>query len=112
MISKVHLSDKASPQLCGHLPATPIDVEPTDRQRAAHELAAAFGAAGEVDWAVVDANFRALADAAGYESPLIEIGKNSRRKNQRGPADRTGTSAGRPRCRALRAGAHTERQAA
>ena len=27
----------------GHLPATPIDVEPTDRQRAAHELAAAFG---------------------------------------------------------------------
>ena len=30
----------------GHLPATPIDVEPTGRQRAAHELAAAFGAAG------------------------------------------------------------------
>ena len=26
----------------GHLPATPIEVEPTDQQRAAHELAAAF----------------------------------------------------------------------
>ena len=96
----------------GHLPATPIDVEPTDRQRAAHELAAAFGAAGEVDWTAVDANFRALVDAAGYESPRHRDGQNCRRKNQRGPADRTGTLSGRPRCRALRAGAHTERQAA
>ena len=26
----------------GHLPATPIDVEPTNRQRAAHELVEAF----------------------------------------------------------------------
>ena len=61
----------------GHLPATPIDVEPTDRQRAAHELAAAFGAAGEVDWTAVDANFRALVDAAGYESPVIEMGRTA-----------------------------------
>ena len=34
----------------GHLPATPIEVEPTDRQRAAHELVEAFGIAGEIDW--------------------------------------------------------------
>ena len=61
----------------GHLPATPIDVEPTDRQRAAHELAAAFGAAGEIDWAQAEANFRALAEAAGYESPVIEMGRKA-----------------------------------
>ena len=61
----------------GHLPATPIDVEPTDRQRAAHELAAAFGASGEIDWAQAEANFRALAEAAGYESPVIEMGRKA-----------------------------------
>ena len=61
----------------GHLPATPIDVEPTGRQRAAHELAAAFGTAGEIDWAAVEANFRVLADAVGYESPVIEIGRTA-----------------------------------
>ena len=59
----------------GHLPATPIEVEPTDRQRAAHELAAAFGAAGEVDWAAADANFRVITETAGYESPLIGTGR-------------------------------------
>ena len=61
----------------GHLPATPIDVEPTGRQRAAHELAAAFGTAGEIDWAAAEANFRVLADAVGYESPVIEIGRTA-----------------------------------
>ena len=61
----------------GHLPATPIDVEPTGRQRAAHELAAAFGTAGEIDWAAVEANFRVLADAVGYESPVIEMGRKA-----------------------------------
>ena len=59
----------------GHLPATPIDVEPTARQRAAHELTAAFGAAGEVDWAAVEANFRTLVEATGYEPSLVEVGR-------------------------------------
>ena len=59
----------------GHLPATPIDVEPTDRQRAAHELSAAFGAAGEIDWAQAEANFRVITETAGYESPLIGTGR-------------------------------------
>ena len=61
----------------GHLPATPIEVEPTDRQRAAHELAAAFSAAGEIDWTQADASFRALVEVAGYESPSIEMGRTA-----------------------------------
>lgn len=61
----------------GHLPASPIDVEPTDRQRAAHELAASFGAAGSIDWALVEANFRTLAETTGYESPVIEMGRTA-----------------------------------
>ena len=61
----------------GHLPATPIDVEPTIRQLAAHELAAAFGAAGEVDWDLAEANFRALVEAGGYGSPVVEAGRTA-----------------------------------
>ena len=34
----------------GHLVANRIEVEPTDRQRAAHKLVEAFGIAGEIDW--------------------------------------------------------------
>ena len=59
----------------GHLPATPIEVEPTDQQRAAHELAAAFGAAGEVDWAQAEANLMVLVEAGGYGSPVVEAGR-------------------------------------
>ena len=61
----------------GDLAATHIEVEPTERQRAANDLAAAFGAAGDVDWAQVEANFRALSETAGYESPTIEMGRRA-----------------------------------
>ena len=61
----------------GHLPATPIEVEPTDQQRAAHELAAAFSAAGEVDWAHAEANFSALVEAGGYDSPVTDTGRTA-----------------------------------
>ena len=59
----------------GHLPATPIDVEPTDRQRAAHELVEAFGIAGEIDWTSVEANFRVITETAGYDSPVSGAGR-------------------------------------
>ena len=59
----------------GHLPATPIDVEPTDRQRAAHELVEAFGIAGEIDWTAVEANFRVITETAGYDSPVSGAGR-------------------------------------
>lgn len=60
----------------GHLPATPIEVEPTERQRAAHELAEALSeSAGGIDWARAEANFRALAGAAGYESATVDAGR-------------------------------------
>ena len=61
----------------GDLAASRIEVEPTERQRAANDLAAAFGAAGDVDWAQVEANFRALSETAGYESPTIEMGRRA-----------------------------------
>ena len=59
----------------GHLPATPIDVEPTNRQRAAHELVEAFGIAGEIDWTSVEANFRVITETAGYDSPVSGAGR-------------------------------------
>ena len=59
----------------GHLPATPIDVEPTGRQRAAHELVEAFGIAGEIDWTAVEANFRVITETAGYDSPVSGAGR-------------------------------------
>ena len=61
----------------GYLPATPMEIEPTDRQRAAHELAAAFSAAGEIDWTHADESFRALVGPVGYESPLIDTGRTA-----------------------------------
>ncbi len=61
----------------GDLAAGRIEVEPTDRQRAAYDLAAAFGAAGDVDWAQAEANFKALSETAGYESPTIEMGRRA-----------------------------------
>ena len=59
----------------GHLVASRIEVEPTDRQRAAHKLVEAFGIAGEIDWTTVEANFRVLTETTGYESPLIGTGR-------------------------------------
>ena len=60
----------------GHLPATPIEVEPTARQRAAHALAETLSeSAGGIDWARAEASFRALAGAAGYESATVDAGR-------------------------------------
>ena len=61
----------------GDLAASRIEVEPTERQRAANGLAAAFGDTDGVDWAQVEANFRALSETAGYESPTIEMGRRA-----------------------------------
>ena len=61
----------------GHLPATPIDVEPTIRQLAAHELLAALSDAGKIDWDLVEANFRTVAEAGGYDSPVTDMGRTA-----------------------------------
>jgi len=61
----------------GDLAASRIEVEPTERQRAANNLAAAFGDTGSVDWGQVEANFKALSETAGYESPTIEMGRRA-----------------------------------
>ena len=61
----------------GDLAATHIEIEPTDRQRAANNLAAAFGDTGGVDWARAEASFKALSETAGYESPTIEMGRRA-----------------------------------
>ena len=59
----------------GHLPATPIDMEPSDRQRASTELVAAFDAVGEIDWTAVESNFRIITKAARYDSPFSGAGR-------------------------------------
>ncbi len=61
----------------GDLAASRIEVEPTERQRAANGLAAAFGDAGGVDWTQAEANFKALSETVGYESPYIEMGRRA-----------------------------------
>ena len=61
----------------GDLAASRIEVEPTERQRAANNLAAAFGDTGGVDWEQAEANFKALSETAGYESPTIEMGRRA-----------------------------------
>ena len=61
----------------GDLAASRIEVEPTERQRAANNLAAAFGDTGGVDWGQAEASFKALSETAGYESPTIEMGKRA-----------------------------------
>ena len=61
----------------GHLPATPIDVEPTVRQLAAHELLAALSDAGKIDWDLVEANYRTVAEAGGYDSPATDTGRTA-----------------------------------
>ena len=61
----------------GHLVASRIEVEANrPPARGARSWSEAFGIAGEIDWTAVEANFRALTETAGYESPLIEDGKN------------------------------------
>ena len=61
----------------GHLVASRIEVEPTDRQRAAHKLVEAFGIAGEIDWTAVEANFRVLTETTGYDSPVSATGRTA-----------------------------------
>ena len=61
----------------GDLAASRIEVEPTERQRAANGLAAAFGDTDGVDWAQAEANFKALSEDGGYESPSIEMGRRA-----------------------------------
>lgn len=61
----------------GDLAASRIEVEPTERQRAANGLAAAFGDTGSVDWGQAEASFKALSETAGYESPAIEMGRRA-----------------------------------
>ena len=61
----------------GHLPATPIDVEPTIRQMAAHELAAAFNDAEKIDWDIVEANYRTVVEASGHDSPSTDMGRKA-----------------------------------
>ena len=61
----------------GHLSATPIDIEPTASQQAAHELVAALTASGEIDWPQVESSFRALVEVAEYDSPVLELGRNA-----------------------------------
>ena len=61
----------------GHLSATPIEIEPTASQRAAHELVTALTASGEIDWSQAESSFRALVEVADYESPVLELGRNA-----------------------------------
>jgi Mrp family chromosome partitioning ATPase len=61
----------------GHLPATPIDVEPTIRQMAAHELLAALNDPEKIDWDLVEANYRTVAEASGYDSPVAGMGRTA-----------------------------------
>ena len=50
-------------------------MEPTVRQLAAHELLAAFNDAGKIDWGLVEANCRTVAEADGYDSPVTDTGR-------------------------------------
>ena len=61
----------------GDLAASRIEVEPTEHQRAANDLAAAFNDAGHIDWARAEANFKTLSETVGYESPTIEMGRRA-----------------------------------
>ena len=61
----------------GDLAASRIHIDPTDRQRAANDLAAAFNTPYGVDWTAAEATFRALAETDGYESPTIEMGRRA-----------------------------------
>lgn len=61
----------------GHLAASPIDVEPTELQRAAHSIAEALNSQNGIDWAAMEENFKTLTGGAGYETPVIEQGRSA-----------------------------------
>ena len=75
----------------GHLPP-PLEIEPTDRQCAAHELAAAFSAAGDIYWTQADESFRTLVGSSGHESLIIDAGRTAAARISRDLADRTGAA--------------------
>lgn len=61
----------------GHLAASPINVEPTALQEAAHAMVEALNSQNVIDWAAVEANFNTLTGGAGYETPVIEQGRSA-----------------------------------
>ena len=61
----------------GHLPATPIEIEPTASQRAAHELVAALTASGEIDWDAAAASFSTLVEVGGHGSAVVDAGRTA-----------------------------------
>ncbi len=61
----------------GDLAASRIEVEPTERQQAANDLAGAFNTPGGVDWNSVEASFIALSETAGHEPATIEAGRRA-----------------------------------
>ena len=61
----------------GHLSASRIEVEPTELQRNAHEMAQAFNSPSGVDWTAVEAHFKALTETGAHDSPVIEQGRRA-----------------------------------
>lgn len=59
----------------GHLPASQIYIEPTDRQRAAHELAAALHAVGHTDWSAVKTRFRRFVESNMLDSTAKDMAR-------------------------------------
>ena len=96
----------------GHLPATPIDVEPTVRQMAAHELLTAFNDVAKIDWDIIETNYRTLVEASGYDSAVTEVGRAAAARINEALLTGRESASGRPRCRALRHRAGPQRQAA
>ena len=61
----------------GDLAASRIEVDPTERQRAANDLAGAFNTPEGVDWESVEASFSALKGTAEHEPATIETGRRA-----------------------------------
>ena len=61
----------------GDLAASHIEVEPTERQRAANDLVGAFNTPEGVDWTQAEASFSAIKGTAGHEPATIETGRRA-----------------------------------
>ena len=59
------------------LAASSIDVEPTERQRAAYDLASALNRPGGPDWAIVDDTFKALTGVEDSGDFTLESAKRA-----------------------------------
>jgi Mrp family chromosome partitioning ATPase len=57
----------------GQLPATPIEIEPTASQRAAHALVSALTGSPEIDWQKANGIFSSLVEAVDAESPSVKV---------------------------------------